>query len=161
MGTLPYFPPERSRESSEGVRKGHPAFSNSFIRHPQLDHPGAWGLENHNEKSYGKIEYVAWERLWKAKVEELLLVYQKDQTKSFLSMDHLCGEDNFKKTQNQTDVIPAEVLGDIRLLLLYFKCPNPGSPPPTMHSLNKSLERTSVNSSKDYRWQLSGGWTMR
>lgn len=43
-------------------------------------------------------------------------------------MDHLCGEGDFKKQQDQADTIPAEVLGDIREVALatLFQMPKPG-----------------------------------
>lgn len=78
----------------------------------------------------GKVEYLAWERFWKSKVEELHSIYQRDQTKAFLTMNHLCGEGDFKKSQDQADTIPAEVLGDLREVAIstLFQMLQPGVP---------------------------------
>lgn len=45
-------------------------------------------------------------------------------------MNHLCGEGDFKKLQDQADTIPSEALGELRELALatLFQMPKPGEP---------------------------------
>lgn len=59
-------------------------------------------------------EFLVWERMWKKMIKGLLDIYLRDQRKAFLTMDHLCGEGDFKKGQDQEDTIPAEVLDDLK-----------------------------------------------
>lgn len=57
-------------------------------------------------------------------------VYQRDQRKAFITLDHLYGEADFKKSQDQVDTIPTEVLEDLReaALATLFRMPVPGMP---------------------------------
>lgn len=60
------------------------------------------------------VEFWIWERFWKRRLKNLLEVYKRDSLKAFITMDHLLGEGNFKKPQDQVLIIPPEVLEDIK-----------------------------------------------
>lgn len=77
-----------------------------------------------------KPELWVWERAWKRRVRNLLSSYENDQRRAFLTMDHLWGEGDFEKAQDQADTIPAEVLKDIKEAAhkALLSLPTPGVP---------------------------------
>lgn len=75
-------------------------------------------------------QYIVWEQDWKELVRDLHKMYQRDQGKAFLTLDHLFGEGDFRKAQDQANVIPTEVLGELReaAKMAFFQVPTPGVP---------------------------------
>lgn len=59
-------------------------------------------------------EFVVWEKIWKDKLQELLTSYKSDATRTFLTLDHLVGEGEWLKGQQQAATIPSEVLKDTK-----------------------------------------------
>lgn len=77
-----------------------------------------------------ETEYIVWERIWKKELKELLPIYQGDPRKNLLTINHIAGEGDFRKGQEQADVIPAEVLDDIKEVAkgVFHQMPTPGVP---------------------------------
>lgn len=75
-------------------------------------------------------QYIAWQEIWKELVRDLYQVYQRDQGKAFLTLDHLFGEGEFQKTQDQASTIPDEVLGELKeaAKTAFFQVPTPSMP---------------------------------
>lgn len=75
-------------------------------------------------------EFSVWEKLWKSKLEDLLTVYKTDPNKTFLTINHLAGEGDIQKPQDQASQIPVEVLTDIKdkAKKAFFEIPVAGVP---------------------------------
>lgn len=59
-------------------------------------------------------ELSVWEKIWKSKLEDLLTTLKADPNRAFLTLDHLSGEGDWIKGQEQANHIPTEVLKEIK-----------------------------------------------
>ncbi|XP_041891866.1 uncharacterized protein LOC121668290 [Corvus kubaryi] len=60
------------------------------------------------------MEHMLWEWIWIWKTRQLLQTYQRDRTRAHLTAEHLSGERDFERPQDQAQIIPEAVLGDIK-----------------------------------------------
>lgn len=86
-------------------------------------------------------QYWIWERHWRRQLKELLNIYQQGQTQAFLTLEHLCGEGDFREPQDQADVILAEVLEDHKEAAkkALLNLTTPGVPPDDFASIQQEL----------------------
>lgn len=75
-------------------------------------------------------EFIVWERKWKQELKELLPIYENNPWKNFLTINHLAGEGDFRKGQEQADVLPPSVLEDIKKVAkrVFSQMPTAGVP---------------------------------
>lgn len=75
-------------------------------------------------------ELRVWEKLWQSKLEDVVVTCKSDLATSHLTIQHLMGEGEFSPAQRQAELIPKEILRDIKskALTAFFEIPLAGIP---------------------------------
>lgn len=91
-------------------------------------------VPNDIKKIFGGLltvpRFLVWEKLWQGKLRVLLDIYKQDPGRAFLTLEHLTGEGDWEKGQDQAAVIPSPVLKEIKEVarVAFFSVPMPGMP---------------------------------
>lgn len=91
-------------------------------------------VPNDTKKTFGGLltapRFLVWEKLWQNKLRMLLESYKQDPGRAFLTTEHLTGEGDWEKSQDQGAVIPSPVLREIKEVgrVAFFSVPVPGMP---------------------------------
>lgn len=91
-------------------------------------------VPNDAKKIFGGLltppRFLVWEKMWQGKLRTLLEVYKHNPGRAFLTLQHLAGEGDWSKSQDQAAVIPSPVLKEITeaARVAFYNVPVPGMP---------------------------------